>query len=800
MNQSDTWPAGPEAGRWPTASGHMAERIRKHDWASTPVGHILSWPQSLRTAVDLILGSPMAMLALWGPKLVQIYNDGYCGIMAARHPAGLGQMTEQCWPDAWPLNSPIYEAVLRGERCSCADQKLTIKRGGLPEESWFDLTYSPLRDEAGDVAGILVTAVETSVKVLTERRQHFHAELEHRLRPLLDPNDVLALTSEELGRRLGAEQVAYGKIDESGDFAIVEHDWQDGSMPSCVGRHKLDDFGPAFAADLRRGETIVIADVGGDPRTSCPEWLSNFDKASIKALLSIPLKKNGHLVALLCVHGKAPRAWRPAEVALAEEAAEMTWAALARAGAELGLRESEARFQQIADNVDAAFYVTELPERQVLYISPAYERLWGLDRKELLKDQSSWVRLLHPDDREEVTAKFNAFIAGGPPFEAEYRVVLPDGQLRWIRDRATAAMRDGSGAVTRAAGLAQDVTAAKRFEARVRESDLRMRALVEGIPQLVWSAFNAGLWTWSSPQWNAFTGLTAEASEGLGWLDAVHPDDHEAVMAVWREAEENARFEAEYRVFSKTQNAYRWMQARGAPMRDDTGKIIEWLGTCTDIDELRRMQDQQSVMVAELQHRTRNLLAVVQSIAHQTMKSSDTPEEFKQHFGDRLTALSRVQGLLSRSDREPITLNALITMEFEAVCGQAFQHQITVAGPEVALRKTTVQTLALAIHELATNARKHGALSSGEGSLSVSWGLRQCGDGERRLTLDWVERRADAARPETPPAKKGYGQQLITQALPYSLGAETRLEFGKEGVRCSIDLPLSMRDDKEVVG
>jgi two-component system CheB/CheR fusion protein len=193
-------------------------------------------------------------------------------------------------------------------------------------------------------------------------------------------------------------------------------------------------------------------------------------------------------------------------------------------------------------------------------------------------------------------------------------------------------------------------------------------------------------------------------------------------------------------------------------------------------------------MVAELQHRTRNLLGVVRSIAKQTMAQTGPGETFRERFNDRLSALSRVQGLLSRSDQEPITLRALIETELAALDAPTMQGRIRLAGPMVRLRKATVQTFALALHELATNALKYGALGQPAGQLVVSWRV-ETEAGKDRLVLDWRER--GVAMPEAAGSRrKGYGRQLIERSLPYDLGAETRLEFGPDGVHCTIAVPI----------
>ena len=338
-----------------------------------------------------------------------------------------------------------------------------------------------------------------------------------------------------------------------------------------------------------------------------------------------------------------------------------------------------------------------------------------------------------------------------------------------------------------------DVTARLRAEAALRASEVRQRALIEGVPQLVWRAVDGGQWTWASPQWTEYTGLSEEESRGLGWLEAHHPDEREATLASWQAAQITGRLEMEGRIRHAAEGRYRWFQTRATPLRDERGATIEWLGTSTDIDDLRKLQERQGVMVAELQHRTRNLIAVVRSIARQTLDTSDSLDSFRKAFNERLSALSRVQGLLSRADMERITIAMLIRSELEALGATELRERLQVDGPEIAVRNSTVQTLALAIHELATNARKYGALANDHGHLSVTW--RVDGEEERRLVLEWCEDGIVPAQMDRDLIERstGYGRELIERALPYALGARTEYDLGTDSLRCIIDLPLDKR-------
>lgn len=223
-----------------------------------------------------------------------------------------------------------------------------------------------------------------------EARHNLLIDLNDRLRPLADPVAIQAAASGVLGRRLEANQAAYAEIDEAGEYATVEHDWNDGATPSNVGRHRLDSWGEALIADLKRGRTIVVSDVRDDPRTAAAETLRSFESRSISAFLAAPLVKDGRLVAVVTVHSRLPRTWSAAEAAVAEDVAERTWSAIERARAEEALRNSESRYRLLFESIDESFTVVEplydveghAVDYRFLEVNPAFEAVTGLKNVE----------------------------------------------------------------------------------------------------------------------------------------------------------------------------------------------------------------------------------------------------------------------------------------------------------------------------------------------------------------------------------------------------------------------------------
>ncbi|HEX6913122.1 MAG TPA: PAS domain-containing protein, partial [Longimicrobium sp.] len=169
--------------------GEMRARCRAMEWAATPLGPVEAWPQSLRTAVGIVLSSAFPHIVLWGPELIQVYNDGYVPFLGAKHPWGLGIPTRQCWPEAWAFNEPVYRRVFAGETVAYQDQLYRLRRrgpGAPADDVYITLCYSPVRDERGAVGGVMITLFETTDQVASRRYQAELAESEARHRLAVD--------------------------------------------------------------------------------------------------------------------------------------------------------------------------------------------------------------------------------------------------------------------------------------------------------------------------------------------------------------------------------------------------------------------------------------------------------------------------------------------------------------------------------------------------------------------------------------------------------------------------------------
>ena len=295
----------------------------------------------------------------------------------------------------------------------------------------------------------------------------------------------------------------------------------------------------------------------------------------------------------------------------------------------------------------------------------------------------------------------------------------------------------------------------------------------------------------------AMWGLPPDAPVDLGlFLAGIHPEDRDRVQAALGQSVDpdgDGVCDIEYRVVGVNGGAERWVATRGKTVFED-GRVTSFHGVVLDISERKRAEHTNMMLIAELEHRTRNLLAVVDALAEQTLMSCETLADFEIPFRERLATLSRVQGLLSRGEASPVMIGELVTLELRALGADADGERVIVEGPEVALPNRSVQVLALGLHELATNARKHGALGAPDGRLSVTWQVKRV-DGKRRLALRWAEDGIASRRASHRDVNHiGLGRTLIEKSIPYQLDAETRLEIHDDSVRGDVTIPLERNE------
>ena len=330
-----------------------------------------------------------------------------------------------------------------------------------------------------------------------------------------------------------------------------------------------------------------------------------------------------------------------------------------------------------------------------------------------------------------------------------------------------------------------------RAESALRDSESLLRAIGESSAELIYAKDRDNRLLYANPATLAVIGKSAD--EVLGRTErewAENPDEADAIMANDRRVIDGGKTERIIEHFTTPGGPQRIMQSTKAPMRNAAGEIIGLVGVTTDITERHRDQQHLRLLVHELNHRVKNTLAIVQSLAHQTFGSAD--EEALAAFERRLETLSAAHNLLTRERWEAPDLGAVIRETVGALDGGAARFEID--GPAVRIDPKAAVTIAMALHELCTNATKYGALSRPKGMVSIHW---QVSDAiPPRLHLRWAERGGPTVRA---PDTRGFGTRMIERALAAELHGTATLDYAPGGLVCAIDAPMPVPVDNPLI-
>ncbi len=282
-----------------------------------------------------------------------------------------------------------------------------------------------------------------------------------------------------------------------------------------------------------------------------------------------------------------------------------------------------------------------------------------------------------------------------------------------------------------------------------------------------------------------------QPDEAFGFADlvaSIHEADRGRMTRAMEAAiQDGSDYDIEYRVIWPD-GQERWVHARGrADAIVQGGSAKRMAGISLDITERRRAEARQQLMLNELNHRVKNTLATVQSIAFQTLQTARTPAEFREAFEARLLALSETHNLLTRENWEGASLRAVVDSELEALGGAG--RTVVESGPDVHLSPKATVAVGMGIHELATNAVKYGALSVPRGLVTVRW---RVSDGI--LALDWTE--SDGPRVEAP-QRRGFGSRLLEKGLAAELGGSVELMYREQGLTCAMRLPMAALEGRD---
>jgi PAS domain S-box-containing protein len=329
-----------------------------------------------------------------------------------------------------------------------------------------------------------------------------------------------------------------------------------------------------------------------------------------------------------------------------------------------------------------------------------------------------------------------------------------------------------------------DITGAKYAENRLRESEARFRATADSAPAAIWITDVPGDIEFVNQAFVEYAGRPREGLLGKAWLSLLHPEDAPAVLArreAARAHNDPYGFEARFRFAS---GEWRWMRASAKPRIDPDGTFQGYVGLAIDITDARAAETRQQLLINELNHRVKNTLATIQSIARQTFRDEVVSREARNRFTDRLMALSAAHNVLTRENWDAPELTGVAAEAVQAY-DDPRDSRISLIGPPVRVRPNAALAISLALHELATNATKYGALARKGGHVDLSWSLS--GDGAE-VRVEWRE--SGGPTVERPPSQ-GFGSRLLTSGLASELGRPADLDWRPQGLVCRIVAPVS---------
>jgi PAS domain S-box-containing protein len=590
------------------AKGEMADRIRAYPWQSTSLGPIAEWPDVLVWSVNTMLECRFPSTILWGPEMVQLYNDPYLPLTAEKHPTLLGKSAPEQWPEAWHIIGPQFEAVLaNGVHIYQENVLVPCLRNGIVQDVYWTYSYSPIRDAHGTIGGILVVCHDVTAKLTAERER-----------------DAVAMN---------LQNVLDGITD---GLAILDRDW------------RYTYFNQQGAAMLGlRSEDLVGRRLGDVvPQVSGSVFEQQYRRA---VETGVPVHFEDYFPAPLNLWIECH--CYPTKDGLSVYFRDVT----ERKRAEQALRASESRFRKLFDSNMMGICI---PDRFGAFREGNDEllRMTGYTREELEAGLVRWDTMTPPEYSElDAFHILEAATRGScTPYEKEY--IRKDGTR--VPILCGYALLEGS--QDEYIGFVVDLTSQRQTEAALREREERFRVLAETLPQLIWMSDAQGATTYCNRRVAEYFGIPLSELATVSWRPRLHPDDVDKVFAVWWQSVERLEpYQVEYRL-RRHDGQYRSFLVRALPVRNEAGEVERWIGSATDIHDqkiaeegLRRAEKLATAgrLAASIAHEINNPLSSVTNGLYLALKDASLGSETRGYLKLCEQELSRVAQITTQTLR-----------------------------------------------------------------------------------------------------------------------------------------------------
>ncbi|MES2492474.1 MAG: PAS domain S-box protein [Pseudomonadota bacterium] len=711
-------------------------------------------------------------------RLVRTWNPGAAALFGYTQSEAVGCVVDDLIVPAYKQEEmeQLRASVFERKEPVCLETERRHKDGRLIP---VEVSSAPVFDQGGEV-----TAVSLVVRDRTDRvqvRKDLHTRNE-RLAQIARASSRLVLESgqgatgartvlTELAAALGYELFFQYDADEPGRRLRLAA--SNGLTPTQHDAFAQISFGQylcGLVAERREPMVMERFDVGAFPQAA------ELDLEDVKLYASFPLLVQGEMLGTAAFATRERDRLDEGELQHIQTLCTLAAAQLWRARADAALQTSQARLALFVEHAPAAIAMLDRDMRYVAasrryaldYDLPADAPLAGRSHYDVFPDLPQHWPALH------------ARVMGGEAFSRdEDRFIRADGRVDWL-SWAMTPWRTADGEVGGMLMFSELRT--RQVEARraLAESEARLDLALHASGTGVWDYdLTSGNVTWSGhihPIFGVeeFGGTTEE------FFAFVHPDDRGRLEATVATALPVGTMMAEFRIV-RPGGAVRWVETHAVVLPDASGQPARLLGTVTDITERKQHEEHTQLLMQEVNHRAKNMLALIQAVARLT-RTTD-PDEFVERFSQRVRAIAANQDLLVKSNWKTVPLDQLIRSQL-AHFGDRGDTRAVLDGPPVAMTAAASQTFGMAFHELATNAAKYGALSTSAGQVAVRWDVRQQEDGTARLVVSWVERGGPTVGQ---PSHRGFGSTVISSMIKRSLGCEVSIDFAPEGVVWRVD-------------
>ncbi|MGZ6243930.1 MAG: PAS domain S-box protein [Candidatus Binataceae bacterium] len=692
-----------------------------------------------------MLASRQPMFIAWGREQTWLYNDAFIPILGRKHPYALGRPAlDEVWKEATDTLAPLFAQVYAGQAVHMDDIAIALDRTGRLDEAHFSFSYTPVKDEDGTVAGLFGVCTETTALLQAQRSQqradaNFQAATEE-----------LRGASERVTLALDAGAIIGTWVWRVRDNVFLAD----------------EQFAKAFGTDPEVCHS-------GLPIEKVMVSIHPDDLERVRAAVNDALTHGGaYRCQYRVLRPDGRYRWIEASGRVEQDA---TGAALRFPGVlididearavEQALREAEERLR-IAQEAAQIGSFEWYPDSDEFVASDQYCRLLGFAPGTRVRGADVLARVV-PED-QGLSAPIRLSERQPVIDDIEYRIRRADtGEVRWLARRGK--MIDAADGRQRMMGVVYDITERRRAEER-------LQSVLDSVTDGFVGVDGDGHITLFNRAAELHFGVSAARLIGKPFWEEFADVIGSPIEAAIRRAvavQQPVTFETE-----SIRRPGRQIELRIAPKRGG-GVAISF----SDVTERHQSERNRELLVNELNHRVKNSLAIVQSIAHQSLKRADVAGDVRDSFMARLSALAAAHDVLTQRNWESINLRELVQATMTA-----FSHasRITVDGPDLRLRAQTAVSVSLAIHELATNAAKYGALSNERGSVSIVWSTTGRGD-EARLNFVWREADGPVV---APPSRRGFGSRMIESALASDLGGTVTMDFAPTGLVCTVEAPL----------